>query len=605
MEESKHTVSVIFFKKSAMPETALPPIFLFNRMIHVQLIFRACFLLSLLTMVSVLSSCHMTDHKGFTDVTRQSGIDFRYNFGDCTYVNIMESSGSGITVMDYNGDDWPDLYMLNGTWLEGISDPEGKIFQGTPDRLYVNRGDGTFYECAEKAGLDDRNWSMAATAIDYNLDGYEDIFLLNYGPNKLYRNNGDGTYTDIAEAVGLEGPEKLNGFTKWSIGASFWDINRDGRLDVMVGNFLAFDPAYISFKTPGLMPHPSEYMGQASLLYIQREDGTFTDSTESYGLYYPDSKCMGMTAYDYDEDGDLDLFQANDHQANFLFRNEGGHFREVGAECGVAVNSHGLPTGSMHGALGDVDGDGLTDIFVPDLSYGALYRNLGNGLFEDITEKSGLLALLNGMGQWGAALFDYDNDGDPDIFCANGVAEELVEQLPLLLENDGHGHFSNVGPERGAYFREKRSGRGAAVWDYDNDGDLDIIVSHVDLQATPALLRNDLKSHNHWLGLKLYGKAGPATAIAARVVVHAGSRKMVFVNQWTTSYLTNNDPRVHIGLGKNKMIDSLEIFWSDGNRDVITHLPGIDRYLKIYQGAGVEEKIKDKSIKTKGKTGVR
>src|SRR4030042_648342 len=160
----------------------------------------------------------------------------------------------------------------------------------------------------------------------------------------------------------------------------------------------------------------------------------------------------------------------------------------------------------MHGAMGDVDGDGLIDLFVPDLSYGALYRNLGNGLFEDITEKSGLLALLNGMGQWGAALFDYDNDGDLDIFCANGVAEELVEQLPLLLENDGNGNFRNAGAERGAYFTDKRSGRGVAIWDYDNDGDIDIMVSHVDLQATPTLLRTDLNSRNHWLGLKLYGK---------------------------------------------------------------------------------------------------
>ena len=542
---------------------------------------------TLLIGIMLLSSCREISTKGFTDVTKQSGIDFIYNYGDNTYENIMESSGSGITIMDYNQDAYPDLFILNGTWLEGISDPEGKIFKETPDRLYINRGDGTFFECAEKAGLDDRNWSMAAGAIDYDLDGDEDIFLLNYGPNKLYRNNGDGTYTDIADVVGLRGPEMLNGFTKWSVGASFWDVNYDGRLDVMVGNFLAFDAGYISPNTPELMPHPSEYMGQASLLYIQKEDGTFIDSTESFGLYYPDSKCMGLTVFDYDDDGDLDLFQANDHQMNYLFRNDGGHFEEVAVECGVAVNSNGIGTGSMHGALGDVDGDGLIDLFVPDLSYGALYRNMGNGLYEDITEISGLTALLNGMGQWGSALFDYDNDGDLDIFCANGIAEELIEQLPLLLENDGNGHFHNVGTERGTYFTVERSGRGAAIWDYDNDGDLDIIVSHVDMQATAVLLRNDLDNRNHWLGLELFGKEGPAAAMGAKVVVCLDNRKQVYINQWATSYLSSNDQRIHIGLGGEKKINMLEIFWSDGSTEKITRLPGIDRYLKIKQGAGL------------------
>ena len=548
-------------------------------------------ILFLLASLWLFPSCHTTTTKGFTDVTEQSGIDFMYTFGDTTYENIMESSGSGITILDYNQDAWPDVFMMNGTWLEGISDGDGRVFEGTPDRLYINNGDGTFYECAEKAGLDDRYWSMAAVAIDFDQDGDEDLFLLNYGHNRLFRNNGDGTYTNIAEAVGLDGPEMLNGFVKWSVGASFFDVNSDGRLDVLTGNFLAFDAAYMSSVNPGLMPHPSEYKGQASMLYIQNEDGTFSDSTVAYGLYYPDSKCMGLTVFDYDGDGDLDIFQANDHQANFLFRNDGGHFREVGVESGVAVNSQGQPTGSMHGAIGDVDGDGLIDIFVPDLSYGALYRNLGNGLFEDITEKSGLSAFLTGMGQWGAALFDYDNDGDLDIFCANGIAEELVEQLPLLLENDGAGNFSNVGPERGLYFTKKRSGRGAATWDYDNDGDPDIIVSHVDRMAASALLRNDLKSRNHWLGLKLYGKTGPAAAIGAKVVIHTGNRKQVFVNQWTTSYLSNNDPRIHIGLGKNKKVDRLEIIWSDGSRDEITRLPGIDRYLKISQGENLAKEF--------------
>ncbi|MEE9463107.1 MAG: VCBS repeat-containing protein, partial [Bacteroidales bacterium] len=319
----------------------------------------------------------------FKDVTKQAGIDFRYTFGDYTYENILESSGSGITIFDYNEDGLPDLYMLNGTYIEGISDPAGKVFKNTPNKLYRNNGDGTFTELAEKAGVDDRNWGMAAGAIDYDNDGDEDLYVLNYGPNVFYRNNGDGTFTDITESTGLVGPAMLNGFTKWSVGVAFGDYNRDGRLDAMVGNFLAFDPDYISAATPDMMPHPSEYMGQASMLYLQQSDGRFVDVTKEYGLFFPDSKCMGLTLYDYDNDGDLDIFQGNDHQLNFLFRNDDQNYHDVAIASGVAANSHGVPTGSMHGSIGDIDGDGLIDLLVTDLRYGALYRNTGNGLFED------------------------------------------------------------------------------------------------------------------------------------------------------------------------------------------------------------------------------
>ncbi|MDO9339360.1 MAG: CRTAC1 family protein [Bacteroidales bacterium] len=522
----------------------------------------------------------------FKDVTRQAGIDFKYTIGDYSYVNILESSGSGITVFDYNNDQLMDLYLMNGTYLEGISDPEGKVFKNIHNMLYKNNGNGTFSEVSEIAGVDDRNWSMAAGAIDYDKDGDQDLYLLNYGPNVFYRNNSNGTFTDITNSLGLRGPDKLNGFTKWSVGVAFWDYNLDGRLDAMVGNFLAFDPAYVSSATPGMMPHPSEYKGQASMLYEQQPDGKFVDVTRKSGLYFPDSKCMGLTVFDYDEDGYLDIFQANDHQLNFLFRNDDGVFKEVGVASGVAANSRGNPTGSMHGSIGDIDGDGLIDMLVTDLEYGALYRNVGNGVFVDITETSGIAGPMAGKGSWGAALFDYDNDGDLDVLAANGTAEELVLQYPLLLENDGKGHFKNVGQEHGAYFSTKRSGRGLAIWDFDNDGDLDIIVSHVDMQATAALLRNDGGNTNHWLGLTLKGKDGPISAIGAKVTVTAGGKKQVLVNQWATSYLSNNDPRLHIGLGQQKQIDLLEITWSDGEKEVYKNIAS-DRYLTILQGKGI------------------
>jgi hypothetical protein len=322
------------------------------------------------------------------------------------------------------------------------------------------------------------------------------------------------------------------------------------------------------------------------MLYEQTPDGKFVDVTKKNGLYFPDSKCMGLTVFDYDDDGDLDIFQANDHQLNFMFRNDNGVFKEVGVEIGVAANSQGTGTGSMHGTIGDIDGDGLIDILVADLSYGALYRNKGNGFFEDITESSGVQGPLAGKGAWAAAFLDFDNDGDLDIVSANGTAEELILQYPLLLENDGKGHFRDVGKEHGTYFSTKRSGRGLAVWDYDNDGDMDIIVSHVDLKATAALLRNDGGNSNHWMGLTLKGRNGPAAAIGAKVTVTAGGKKQVFVNQWTTSYLSNNDPRLHIGLGNEKTIAILEISWTGGKKEVYKNITA-DRYITIMEGKGI------------------
>ena len=525
----------------------------------------------------------------FTDITKKAGINFKLNFGDDSYKNIIESSGSGITIFDFNNDGFMDLYLMNGTYLEGISDPSGKKYKNSHNELYKNNGNGTFTEVSKTAGVGGHQWSMAAGAIDIDKDGYQDLYVLNYGPNVFYHNNGNGTFSDITTSLDLAGPDTLNGFTKWSIGVSFWDYNRDGRLDAMVGNFLAFDPAYFTPSSPNMMPSPSEYKGQASMLYEQQPNGRFADVTRKNNLYYPDSKCMGLTIYDYDDDGDLDIFQANDHQLNFLFRNDNGAYKEVAVKSGVAANSHGVGTGSMHASIGDIDGDGLIDILVSDLDYGALYHNIGNGLFVDITEESGVAAAMEGKSSWGAQLFDYDNDGDLDIIAADGTAEELIPQYPLLLENDGTGHFKNGGKEHGTYFSTKRSGRSLAVWDFDNDGNLDVIISHLDKGGTPVLLRNNGGNSNNWLGLTLKGKDGPAAAIAAKVTVTSGGKKMVFVNQWATSYLANNDPRLHIGLGKEKKIDELEIRWSDGKKEVYNKIDA-DRYITILEGKGIVSK---------------
>jgi hypothetical protein len=522
----------------------------------------------------------------YVDVTKKIGIDFTYNFGDDTYENILESSGAGITILDFNNDGLMDIYLLNGTYLEGISDIEGRKFKSAHNELYRNNGDDTFSEVSVQAKVDNRNWSMAAGAFDYDDDGDQDIYLLNYGPNVFYRNNGNETFTDVTEALDLAGPDTLNGFIKWSVGVAFWDIDQDNLADLMVGNFLAFDPVYVSPTMPDMMPHPSEYRGQASLFYRQNSKGTFEEITEKLGFYYPNSMCMGLTVYDYDHDGDLELFQGNDHQKNFMFRNEGGlNFKEVAVSSGVAVNDQGQVTGSMHGSVGDIDGDGLIDLLVTDLKYGALYRNTGNGIYEDITRKSGIADHFQGKGQWAALLLDYDNDGDLDIFTANGTAEELRLQFPLLLENDGKGNFSNAGPKVSQYFSEKRSGRGAAFLDYDNDGMLEIIVSHVDKKATATLLKSD-GNGNSWLGITLRGAHGPASAVGALVTIKSGGKTQVLVNQPANAYLSWNDPRMHVGLGKSSKIESLKITWPQGESEIYENLKP-NRYMVITQGAGI------------------
>ena len=525
----------------------------------------------------------------FSDVTIEAGINFKYNFGDETYKNIMESSGGGITVFDYNNDGFMDLFFLNGRYLEGISDSTGLKYRNEQNALYKNNGDGTFTDVTVNAGLGGHQWGMAAGAVDIDNDGFRDLYVLNYGPNVFYHNNGNGTFTDITDSLGMRGPEKLNGFEKWSIGVSFWDYNKDKRLDAMVGNFMAFDPKYVNPSAPDMMPSPAEYNGQASMLYEQLPDGKFTDVTEKNGLYFPESRCMGLNILDFDGDGDLDILQANDHQLNYLFRNDDGKFTEIGVSAGIAANCDGVGTGSMHGSPGDIDGDGLIDILITDLSYGALYRYSGNGTFTDVAKTSGIADLMKGKGGWGASLFDYDNDGDQDIISANGTAEELILQPPLLLENDGTGKFTDVGQNHGEYFKTKRSGRGLAIVDFDNDGDPDVVISHVEQPGKPALQRNDGGNRNNWVGLSLTGKNGAVEAIAAKVTATFGGEKHVFINQWTNSYLSNNDPRMLIGLGLNEKIDELEIAWNDGDKEILKDLKP-NRYYHILQEKGIETK---------------
>ncbi len=517
----------------------------------------------------------------FADVTAEAGITFRYNFGDFTYDNVLESSGSGVAFLDFDGDGLMDLLFLNGRYIEGASDPKGRVFSNARNALYRNNGDGTFTDVTEKAGVGGKHWAMAATVADLDGDGLPDIFLSNYGPNTFFHNNGDGSYSDRTEKAGLAGPETLNGFVKWSVGAAAFDADGDGQLELLVGNFLAFDPLYLSPGSPERMPSPAEYRGQPSILYKRGPDGTFVDVTKKARLHFPDNKVMGLTAFDCDGDGRLDIFQANDHQPNFLFRNLGkGVFEEIGVPAGVAVNRDGVGTGHMHGSLGDVDGDGLLDILVTDLSYQSLYRAISPCRFEDIVETSGIRRLMDGVESWGGGLQDFDNDGDLDLFAANGAADSLVEKRPTMLVNDGKGHFADASETAGPYFLGKRSGRGAAFGDYDNDGRIDIVVSHVDLKGTPVLLRNVTENGNHWIGVSLKPTRSPSEPVGAVVRANAGGKTQIRVYQRAQSYLSLNDPRLHFGFGKATRVETLEVRWPSGIVQTLRDVP-VDRYLTV------------------------
>jgi hypothetical protein len=333
------------------------------------------------------------------------------------------------------------------------------------------------------------------------------------------------------------------------------------------------------------MPEPKEYAGQESKLYEQRADGRFEDVTEIAGLKYPDSKCMGITVLDFDRDGLLDIFQGNDHQENFLFRARGdGSFEEMGLTAGVAVNDAGLGTGSMHGTPGDIDGDGDIDLLVVDLRHGSLYRKVNPTLFEDVTWVSGVGGLLDGLGQWGAGLVDLDLDGDLDLFTTNGVAHILVGQYPALAVNDGEGRFEDARSGAGPYFSSRRSGRGAAFGDYDNDGDMDIVVNHVDHQATSALLRNDSRRKGSWLGLRLVGES-TRTSHGAFVEVSDGELPRVRTHQPAAGYLSGNDPRIHLGIGGARGIDRVTVHWPSGRIQAFLGLEP-NRYWVLWESSG-------------------
>ena len=527
----------------------------------------------------------------FTDVTLEAGIDFRETIGDETMTNIVESAGVGCAFLDYDSDGWMDIYLVSGCWMDGLSDPgldeetRNRLARFT-DRLYRNRGDGTFEDVTESAGVARPAYGMGVIAADYDGDGDPDLYITNYGPNFLYRNNGDGTFEEVAAEVGVAGSGAGSGGGSgggFSVGAVFFDYNLDGRLDLYVGHYVEFDPGYTYHYAPDGFPGPLAYSGQQDRLYRGNPDGTFTDVTEASGISIePIGRAMGVGVFDYDGDRLPDIFVSNDAMENFLFHNNGdGTFENRALETFVAYGQSGEATAAMAVEIADIGGDGRFDVLVPDMAFSCLYRFQAEGFFEDNSVRSGIAVACGQYASWGGVFADFDLDGHLDLYISNGDVHHLETQEDLLFLGDGRGRFEDVSETAGKWATQKFVSRGAAGADFDNDGDIDILVAS--LNDRPVLLRNDSpRGDRHWLGVSLIGNAPNTDAIGATVRLTVGEETMIRTRRSGGSYLSQHDPRMHFGLGAHQVIDRLEIIWPDGSSQRLENIPS-DRYMTIRQ----------------------
>jgi len=510
----------------------------------------------------------------FEDVTQRAGLDFVHQLANGRLDNIMKSDGAGGAILDYDGDGFMDIYLVNSGPVPVLSDaPPGT--PRLPNRLYRNRGDGTFEDVTARAGVAGHGFGTTAAAADYDNDGHTDLLVVIFGELILYHNRGDGTFEDVTAKAGLTSKGA-------GISATFVDVDNDGWLDLFIGNYLEFDPAIK--PPPGAnipYPGPLSYEPQFNLLYRNRGDGTFEDISERAGIRIAGHRAMSVTPLDYDGDGNVDLYVSNDGTANLLLKNDGkGHFEEVALPSGVALNQFGQADGSMGAVVGDVNGDGLPDLLVTRFGKASLYLNSPGGMFDDRVAASGVLNATSSYTGWGAAMLDFDNDGDLDLFIANGDPHYLKGTPSLLLENQGGGNFTNASDRGGPFFQRQLNLRGCGAFDFDNDGRLDLVLTSLGERA--ILLHNRLSNSGHWLTLKLVGSRSNRDGFGAKVAVVANDRTWRAEARCPTSYVFQQDPRLHFGLGAAAKVDRIEIRWPSGQTQTVAN-PAIDQVLRIQE----------------------
>jgi hypothetical protein len=529
----------------------------------------------------------------FTDIAREAGLTGPVIYGNPDFKEyILEAIGCGCAFIDYDNDGWLDVFLLCGTKLEGAP-------AEATNRLYKNNRDGTFTDVTDKAGLRIVGWASAVCVGDYNNDGFEDLFVTYFGQNRLYRNNGDGTFSDVTKEAGL-----LNDVSRWGAGCTFIDYNRDGHLDLFVSNYLQFDlnrvpkpGANTSCTWKGLAVEcgPRGLPPGYHSLYRNNGDGTFTDVSQATGVSeLRHSYGMTAVAADFNEDGWPDIYVACDSTPSLLLINNGkGTFSEEGVLRGVALSEDGMEQAGMGIGIGDYGLDGHLDIFkthfVEDTN--GLYHNDGSGNFEDVTRAT-KVGVETRYICWGAGIVDLDNDGLPDLFMTTGsVYPEIEKKLPqfpnkgprVVFRNLGNGKFEELIEEAGPGFSAAHCSRGCAFGDFDNDGDVDILI--VNLNEPPSLLRNDMRGNNHWLKIKLIGTKSNRSAIGARVLLHYGTKKHAQEVMSQSSFYSCNDPRLHFGLGPETSAD-LEIRWPSGLQEKFKAVAA-DQLIIIKEGEGI------------------
>jgi enediyne biosynthesis protein E4 len=517
-----------------------------------------------------------------------SGINWVHTSGKSPERYLPETTGAGCALLDYDNDGWMDLYLVNSGKCD-FYNPNPPL----RNALYHNNRDGSFTDVTEKAGVGGGGYGQGVAVGDYDGDGFPDLYVTQYGRSILYHNNGDGTFTDVTEKAGVAAPG-------WASSAVWFDYDNDGRLDLFVCQFVEFDKSKnkdCHFGPEGQPGYcvPRVYRPMPSWLFHNNGDGTFTDVSKQSGIASSPGKAWGAVATDLNNDGWMDLFVANDTAPNFLFMNRGGRFAEIGTQAGIAYSSDGRARSGMGVDSADFDQDGAMDLFVANIDHEmySMYRNNKDETFDDLAMSTGIGAATRMMSGWGLKFFDYDNDGNLDLFLANGNPDDLIEtehpgvtyrEPPILFHNTGRG-FQNVSQQSGPVFSTPISARGLAIGDFDNDGAVDVLIVIND--GAPLLLRNNAGKQNHWLGVNLVGKKSNPDAVGARASYQSGDLKRSRMKVGGGSYLSAHDPRIVLGLGPRKKIDSLEVKWPQpsGLVERFTDLP-LDRYITIVEGQG-------------------